>query len=98
MPIGQNSSRYHGFVHDRADAQGYVDAVLDQVYTTLGGVDVNLDIGVAALECGQQVPPRLERLGQRQPQASLQMRLVAFDGLLGLDEHLDAAAGVLVKS
>jgi hypothetical protein len=65
MPIGQNPSRHHGFVDDRADSKGHVDAVFDQVYATFGGVDVNLDIWAAALESGQQVPPRLKRLGQR---------------------------------
>jgi len=53
--------------------------------------------GVAALEGGQQIPPWLKRLGQRQAQAPLQAGLVADDGLLGLQQRLDAAAGVLIQ-
>jgi hypothetical protein len=50
MAIGQNVPRYHGFVNDRADPQGDIDAIRDQVHATLGGVDMDLDVRVAALE------------------------------------------------
>src|SRR6266436_10001657 len=43
---GQNTSRHHGLVHDRPDTKGDIDAVLDQVRSTLGRVDVDLDIRI----------------------------------------------------
>jgi type I restriction enzyme M protein len=33
---GQNASRHHGLVHDRADAKGDIDAILDRVHAPLG--------------------------------------------------------------
>jgi hypothetical protein len=33
---GQDTSRHHGLVNDRTDAKGDIDAVLDEVYPTLG--------------------------------------------------------------
>jgi hypothetical protein len=47
---GQNTSRNHALVNDRANTKGDIDTVLNQIYPTLGGVDVNLNVGVAALE------------------------------------------------
>src|SRR5262249_1781928 len=40
---------------------------------------------------------RNKRLRQRQPEASLQQGLVAHDGLLGLQQGFDTAAGLLVQ-
>ena len=50
MPVLKHAARHHRLVHDRADAHGHVDAVLDEVYATLGGIDMQLDVRVALLE------------------------------------------------
>ncbi len=65
VAVRQKVSCHQGFVNDRVNTKGDIDAVLNQVHSTFGGVDMNLDVGVAMLESGKQVPPRLKRRRQR---------------------------------
>jgi hypothetical protein len=37
-------------MHDRTDAKSNIDAVLNRIHATFGGVDMNLDIRIAMLE------------------------------------------------
>lgn len=98
VAIGEEAARHHRLMGNRADPKGHVDPILDEIDAPLGGEHLHADIRIAPLEHPQQLPPGFEAGRQRQPQASLQTRLVRRQGLLRLVQYLDTARGVLVET